>query len=91
MLNDELPPSPTLPPKQGKGAVMSDGLLKRIAELEAEVAFLRHQKIICCVCGGAFDIQYTCPKCAMGLMTPIPDPSPEAGEGGSTNVNEGDK
>ena len=43
-------------------------LRKLIRELEAQVAFLKHTKITCCVCDKPFDIQYTCPACAMGRL-----------------------
>ena len=46
----------------------TDALKSRIAELEAQVAFLKHQKIVCCKCGKPFDVQYTCPACEMGVI-----------------------
>jgi hypothetical protein len=45
---------------------MTRGQLKvLVRELEAQVAFLRHQKIVCCKCGKPFDILYICPACGM--------------------------
>ena len=48
---------------------LTRGRLKMLVrELEAQVAFLKHQKIVCCKCGKPFDVQYTCPACAMNCF-----------------------